>query len=162
MADELPKVFMNKDNKANFTCPVCKKARLVDVSEYKNIDKAVKVKCKCPCGNRYSVLLERRKFVRKQVSFIGSYIAIEKGLDVKGRMTVVDLSRTGLRFKMHMQNYFEKGDLLEMEFTLDDNEQTTVKKEVQVMSQHGMYVGARFTSEHHYDRLGTYLLYKVG
>ncbi|MFZ5564331.1 MAG: PilZ domain-containing protein [Thermodesulfobacteriota bacterium] len=162
MTDPVQKVFMNKDNKANFTCPVCSKARLMDVSQYKDIDKAVKVKAKCPCGHVYSVLLERRRHVRKAVSLIGSYTADEKGMDIKGRMTVVDISRTGLRFKMHMQHYFEENDQLSIEFHLDDQEQTLVKRKVIVRSIHGLYVGVRFASDQHYDKLGTYLLYQVG
>jgi len=159
--ENLPKVFMNKENKATFTCPKCKNARVKDVSQYKDIDRAVKVKCKCSCGHVYTVLLERRKHIRKPVNFIGSYTADEKGMDVKGRMTVTDISRTGLRFRMQMQHYFEPGDTLDIEFQLDDNEQTLIKRRVIVRSVQGLSVGVEFTSDQHYDKLGAYLLYHM-
>ncbi len=49
------------DDKATFVCPKCEKAKTADVSKYKFVDAEIKVNCKCPCGHRYTVLLDRRQ-----------------------------------------------------------------------------------------------------
>jgi len=160
--ENLPRTFMTKDDKAAFTCPKCSKVRIMDVSGFKNIDKAViKVKCKCPCGHVYSVLLERRREIRKVVAFLGNYCTLEKGRESKGRITVKDLSRSGLRFKVHLPYQFQSGETVMLEFTLDDREQSLIKRKVIIRSQHGDSVGASFASTEHYDKLGPYLLYSL-
>lgn len=163
MSDEnLPRTFISKDDKATFKCPKCGKLQVKDVAQFKNIDKAtIKVKCKCPCGHVYKIILERRREVRKPVSFVGTYTALEKGMDVKGRMTIVDLSRSGLRFQTRMPQQFEVGEKVQIEFNLNDQQQTPIKRNVIVRSQHGNSVGASFESADHYDKLGTYLLYSL-
>lgn len=163
MSDEnLPRAFISKDDKATFKCPKCQKIQIKDVSQFKNINKAtIKVKCKCPCGNVYKIILERRREVRKPVSFVGIYTSLEKGMDVQGRMTIVDLSRSGLRFQTRMPQQFEAGEKVQIEFNLDDQQQTPIKRNVIIRSQHGNSVGASFESSDHYDKLGTYLLYSL-
>jgi|SRR6056297_2602659 len=158
----LPRTYMTKDGKAAFTCPKCHKSKLMDVSQFKDVNKAsIKVKCKCPCGHQYTVLLERRKEIRKGVSFVGTYTAFEKGMETKGRITVVNLSRSGLRFKTHLPSQFEVGEELFLEFELDDRDQSLVKRKVIVRSQHGNSVGVSFATTEHYDKLGAYLLYSL-
>ncbi|MFP4039779.1 MAG: PilZ domain-containing protein [Desulfosudaceae bacterium] len=162
MNDNLPRTYMTKDDKAAFTCPKCNKSRLMDVSRFKSVNKAsIKVKVKCPCGHQYSIILERRKEIRKEVAFIGTYTAIEKGVDVVGRITVKDLSRSGLRFKTHLPRQFEVDEELLLEFELDDREQSQVQRKVIVRSQHGDSVGVSFVTSNHYDKLGAYLLYSL-
>ncbi len=163
MSDEnLPRTFITKDDKATFKCPKCNKVQLKDVSQFKDVNRAViKVKVKCPCGNIYKMLLERRREVRKQVNFVGNYTAIEKDMDIQGRMTIVDMSRSGLRFQTHLPQQFEIGEEVQLEFQLDDQQQSLIKRKVVVRSQHGNSVGASFRSTDHYDKLGTYLLYSI-
>ncbi len=162
MTENIPRTYMTKDDKAAFTCPKCNKSRLMDVSRFKNVNKAsIKVKVKCPCGHQYSIILERRKEIRKEVAFIGTYTAVEKGVDVVGRITVKDLSRSGLRFKTHLPRQFEVNEELLLEFELDDREQSQVKRKVIVRSQHGDSVGVSFATSNHYDKLGAYLLYSL-
>lgn len=160
--ENLPRTFISKDNKATFKCPKCQKIQIKDVSQFKNVDKAtIKVKCKCPCGNVYKIILERRQEVRKPVKFMGTYSALEKGVDVKGSMTIVDLSRSGLRFQTRMPQQFSVGEKIHVEFTLDDQQQTLIKRTLIVRSQHGSSVGTSFATTDHYDKLGTYLLYSL-
>lgn len=162
MNDKLPRTYMTKDDKAAFTCPKCGKSRLMDVSKFKNINKAsIKVNARCPCGHQYKIILERRKEIRKEVSFLGTYTAVEKGVDVMGRMTVKDLSRSGLRFKAHLPREFEIGEELLLEFELDDRDQSQVQRKAIVRSQHGDSVGVSFATSNHYDKLGAYLLYSL-
>jgi transcription elongation factor Elf1 len=160
--EKLPRIFMTQKDTAAFTCPKCGKVRIMDVSQFKHVNKSViKVKCKCPCGHKYSVLLERRKEIRKEVAFIGSFSSLERGRDGRGRVTVKDLSRSGLRFKMHLPYQFKIGENIMLEFTLNDRDQSLITRKVIIRSQHGDSVGASFASTEHYDKLGPYLLYSL-
>ena len=160
--DNLPRTFITKKDKATFTCPSCGKAEIKDVARFKDVDKPyIIVKCKCPCGHTYRMRLERRQEIRKNVGFVGTFTAGEKGMDTQGRMTIMDISRSGLRFKTHLPYQFEKDEKVFLEFTLENEEQSLIKREVVVRGQHGTSVGASFVSRNHYDKLGAYLLYSM-
>ena len=50
-----------------------------------------------------------------------------------GTMTVVDISRKGLKLKIHGEDVsFEKGDLLEVTFPLDNDTETLIKRIVNI------------------------------
>ena len=51
------------------------------------------------------------------------------------------------------------GDILKLQFTLDDKENSEVTKEVIVRSISGNSLGTEFLSLEHYDKLGSYLLF---
>jgi len=163
MTENLPRTFMTKDNRAAFTCPKCGKVRVMDVSQFKDVNKAtIKVKCKCPCGHQYSVLLERRREIRKEVYFPGTFNLMGQGnKPIKGRITVRDLSRSGLRFEINAPYQFRTGETVLLEFTINDREQSLIKRNVIIRSQHGSLVGASFASTEHYDKLGPYLLFTL-
>ncbi len=154
----MEKVLINNFNKATFVCPKCENRRTVNVSKYKYIDKAVKVKCNCPCGHTYSVLLERRKDFRKELRLSGSFTGINVD---KGFITITDLSRSGLKFKLNVEKNIQSGDKLTLTFNLDDPQRSMVSKEVVVRSVNGLFVGAEFCTTEHYDKLGPYLLYNL-
>jgi len=153
------KVFMNEENKATFVCPECERAKTVDVSKYKDIKRAVRVKAKCKCGNQYSVLLERRKYYRKETKLPG-YVYGES--DNKGPMTVKDLSRFGIKFELGSKRFLFVGDKVVVEFELDDGHKTLIKKEVKIVSLSGNLIGAEFCNMGNVDladrRLGFYLM----
>lgn len=154
------KVFITDDNTATFSCPKCKRHKTTDVTKYKNIEKAVRVKIKCPCGHAYDVILERRKYIRKNLNLPGKFIHLKN--DEAGGMTVTDISRNGLRLKLKFPYTFEPGDKLILDFTLDDKQKSFVaNKEVIVRSVKGLSVGAEFSLTEHYDSLGPYLLYNM-
>ena len=153
----LQKAFIAKDNTATFVCPECQKSKTADVSKYKHIEKAVRVKISCPCGHSYSVLLERRKHIRKHLNLSGTFI--NKKNSERGYMTITDLSRSGLRIKLNSPQDLEPGDKLDLEFTLDDKLRSVVKREVTVRSVKNLSVGAEFVHSEHFDKLGPYLLF---
>jgi hypothetical protein len=154
------KVFIGSNDMATFKCPACSKTRTANVSRFRNIQKAVRVKCKCPCGHTYAVLLERRKHIRKDTNFTGSFIH-ENGTE-RGTMRILDLSRSGLKIETNFPTQINVGDKLRVEFTLDDRQHSQVTKEVIIRSVSGKSLGAEFTSLEHYDKLGSYLLFDFG
>lgn len=154
------KVFIGSNDMATFKCPECMKTKTANVSRFRNIQKAVHVKCKCPCGHTYSVLLERRKHIRKNIHFSGTFIH-ENGVD-RGTMDIMDLSRSGLKIKTNFQTKTQVGDKMRLEFILDDKQHSKVSKDVIVRSINGLYLGTEFVSLEHYDKLGSYLLFDFG
>lgn len=138
------KIYITEDNKANFLCPGCGKSKTKDVSKYKNVRKLLRVKYKCGCGHSYSVLIERRKYFRKEVNLTGGFIYGEnKGVSP---MIIRDMSRTGLRIEIGNPEGIKLDDKLFVEFNLDDKQQTLIREEVVVKSIDGGILHVEFTS----------------
>jgi hypothetical protein len=149
-------VFVNRENKAIFTCPQCTKAKTVDVSKifYKTIKLSLKVRC--PCGHIYPVILERRKFYRKHTSLPGFFKSENDMKELP--MTVTNISRSGLQFKSSLSEKLKLGDRVIVEFRLDDRYRSVIKKKVTIMRIDGGTIGTEFCSMDEYDKvLGFYL-----
>ena len=143
----MQKAFITRDNKVTFSCPHCKGIRTVDVAKYKALEKAVKIKVHCPCGHDYPVMLERRKQFRKAVSLPGTFTRIFNDRRAgNGTMVVKDVSRNGLQIRVNDSSYMNVGDILEVEFKLDDNKRSPIRKEVVIRKIVGYDLGTEFTS----------------
>jgi hypothetical protein len=137
------KVFINNQNKAMFLCPACEKSRSLNVPGYKNIGEVIRITYRCACGASYDLLLERRRFLRKDVNLPGVYYILGED-KVKGSMTVKNLSRAGLRLELKGEKQLKIGDKLLIGFYLDNNSKTVVKKKVVVRNMFGTHIGAEF------------------
>ena len=154
------KAFITSQNNAKFECPKCKRSKVADVSKYSNLKKKIQIKVKCPCGNKFSVLLERRKKYRKETNISGSFIHYIDGKATgRGLMTICDLSLTGLKFRVDYEHLFSVDDVLEVRFLLDNPQRTIMHKRVIVKNINLPYVGAEFPITEREDKeLGFYLL----
>lgn len=151
------RVFINSENIATFICPECQKVRHADVSKILGIDKALSIKCQCKCGNKFDAILERRKYFRKDIELDGMvYLGKENKLSV----VVCDVSRAGLKLKLKTSHKLKPGDELLIEFYLDNAEKTLVSKKIIVRSIKGVNIGVEFKSAEHYDKFGSYLMFK--
>ena len=155
------KVFISIDNTATIVCPKCEKSKTENVSKYLETNEAVMLKHHCSCGYLHTVLLERREKHRKAVNLPGKYCHfLPAGQETKGSITVKDISRAGLNFKLNeneKQN-FVIGTKLFVEFHLDDEPKTLIKKEVIVRNIRGLHIGSEFNSVDLYDSaLGLYM-----
>jgi hypothetical protein len=141
------KIYLSDKNSAFFTCPKCHVSRESDVSKYKNLETSIKLKVKCRCGNIYEVILERRKQFRKGTNLHGkfSYHPIS-GEDQHGIMTVMDISKGGLKFKMSLEPKFKKGDIIEVAFNLDNSNRTFIQKQAYVKNIKSTIVNVEFCS----------------
>ena len=154
------RVFITSQNTAKLECPKCRRSKIADVSKYSNLDRKIKIRVKCPCGNKFAVLLERRKQYRKETDISGSFIHyIDGKVSGRGLMTVCDLSLTGMKLRVDYEYQFSVGDLLEVRFLLDNPQRSLMHKEVIVKSIKMPYVGTEFTFSEKEDKvLGFYLL----
>ena len=154
------KVFITSNNTATFVCPECGNTSITDVSKYAAIDKKVTVNCKCVCGHRFSVSLEKRRQYRKSTDLPGVYYHDKGYGDTdKGIMRVVDISSNGLKLKFNVKRPFQGGEVLKVEFHLDDNQRTLIQREVIVRNVYENLVGTSFVQNSGDDpALGFYLM----
>jgi hypothetical protein len=89
------------------------------------------------------VVLEFRSRVRRKTHLRGTYINHSQG-DSTGLLIVQDISVTGLAFTSLDIRKFKEGDELSVEFNLDDDHRTEVKKEVIVKDIRQRSVGCEF------------------
>ncbi len=159
----IDRVFVTDDKMATFVCPECGNTRTADVSDYKQLDKAIRLRIQCSCGNSYSAILERRDKYRKEAKLPGKYTLNLSAKEVdEGTMTVVNISRAGLRIKFKEMPNLEVGTKFLVEFRLDDKQETLIKKDVVVKYISAHSVGTEFCSISSSDpkdkAIGFYLL----
>jgi len=146
MSPETPqKIYLSDKDTASFQCPKCQASKEANVSKYKKIATAVTLKVKCPCGNVYSVTLERRKYYRKETKLPGKFTFTPLiGDDQVGPMTILDISKGGLKFKTLSAPIFQADDIIEVEFNLDNKKRTLIRKQVQVRNIKDNFVNVQF------------------
>ena len=151
----IQKVYVSNDNKATFKCPQCGLVKEKDVSKFIKIKSTVKLKCKCVCGHTYPVIFERRRHIRKDVNFVGSFVWGKEN----GPLFVKNISRTGLNLKMGCPTSLKVGDRFLVKFLLGEDAMSEVEKEVIVRNVRPPMMGVEFVSKDHYGKLGSYMLY---
>ena len=152
------RIFINERGEGTFICPACKKGVIRDLSQFSEVQQAVRLKCKCSCGNDYRVLLERRRHFRKSVDLVGMFFFQgSKGNPIKGLIKIRNISQSGIQFSVNSIPEFEVGDKLTIEFTLDDEEHSQVREAGTVQRIQSNIVGLDFETTDHYGRLGRYL-----
>ena len=153
------KVYVTSNQIATFVCPKCQKSKTVDVSRYASLDKIVRVKVKCPCGHAYTSMLEKRKKYRKTTNLPGLFVRIVEGKKLEqGLMTVRDLSTIGMKLHVNSEHLCAVGDILEVEFHLDDAQRTLIRKKVIIRNIIGQDIGTELAPTEAVDKaLGFYL-----
>jgi hypothetical protein len=117
----------------------------MDVSGFINAKSAIKLRAKCLCGNSFNAVLERRKQYRKLTNLPGTYgICSIAGKNCNGHLTVEDLSRTGMKLKIVNTSDISVGDILMVQFFLDDAAKSLLDKMVIVKHRHHQCIGTEF------------------
>ena len=152
------RVFLNDREEGTFICPACDKGVIRDLSQFSQTRTAVRLKCKCSCGNVYRVLVERRRHFRKLANLVGMFtFRGGKGPPTKGLIKIRDISKSGIQFSVNSIPEFEVGDKLIIEITLDDEDRSQIREEGMVRRIQANIVGLSFKTTDHYGRLGQYL-----
>jgi len=153
------KVYITSKQMATFVCPKCQRSKTVNVSQYAKIEKIITVNVKCPCGYTYKAILEKRKRYRKATNLAGSYTQIVDGRELYGGlMTVKDLSTTGMKLQINADHDCTVGDLIRVEFHLNDTQRTFISKKVIIRNINGAYIGTQFAPTEAINKaLGFYL-----
>jgi uncharacterized Zn finger protein len=153
---EAKKVFVEEDSLALIICPGCGAAKSVNVEKFKGRKSPLTVRCK-KCGENFSILLDFRASVRKEVHLNGHYKKF--GSDKWRRMVVKDIShrfRTGIRIVS--AHDLEEGDDVKIKFTLNDTNYSEIERNAAVRWTQDRNVGLDITDNVPYEsKLGFYL-----
>jgi hypothetical protein len=152
------RVFINDNGEGTFICPACNKGVIRDLSDFSDLQSAVRLKCTCSCGNVYRVLVERRRHFRKAVNLVGMFFFQDsQGHPVKGLIKIQDISQSGMRFSVNSVPDFKLGDKLIIEFTLDDEDHSQIREVGTVQRIQTNIIALTFKTTDHYGKLGQYL-----
>jgi hypothetical protein len=154
------KVFLSSQNTAKFICNACNRQYELNMSQYLNSPNTAKLKLKCKCGYAWTATLEKRRYYRKRIQLRGTYKYQITGRAVsEGVMTVLDISRTGIKIKINGEHTLKDGDWIEVEFRLDNSVRTLINRMVNIKNVSGEYIGASFREIKHFDPvIGFYML----
>ncbi len=158
----IQKLFADKNNTILVTCPKCGHERYKDVSIYLDLtlDQSVQLKYNCPCGHHFSLLIERRRYIRKCVNLKGTLICHKhKSKTPVLDILILDISRYGLKIKLIDKFKIEKGQRVVIQFQLDDQFKSNVSKEAIVKNVISSTIGVEFLSHDHYDKFGPYIMF---
>ena len=151
------KLFIHDNDTITITCPECKKTKNMPVSRFKGRTRA---KIKCTCGNTIPIQLEKRRYYRKETDLSGKYRVIQTRNNPpdSGTMTVADISKNGVRLRFSAFPFIEIGDILNIQFNLDDKNRSFVDRNVVIQNIDAPYAGAKFHRPHELDNvIGFYL-----
>ena len=102
----------------------------------------------------------KKKKLQKKTDLAGSFVRyIDDKPARRGNMVVRDLSSTGLKLEVNGKLNFSPGDVLEIQFRLDDSKNTLIKTKVVIRVIENLYIGAEFfQNETEVNGLGFYLM----
>ena len=137
------------------TCPACQSRSVVAASAYRN--KHAPAAAQCGCGHIYEVLIDTRSYYRKTVELRGFYTVLGDGNS--RRMTVEDLSFTGLRFRTLTHPTLSVDDVVQISFHLDQPPYTEIVSPAVVRWTKDAMIGAEFCDQQAYRKqIGFYLM----
>ena len=65
------KLALVGESEAEVVCPECRLKKRVDIRRFKDRDNLKRIKFRCPCGNTFHAILERREKQRSKISYSG-------------------------------------------------------------------------------------------
>lgn len=146
--------YVDVKDQVTIICPKCAKKKSIDALKFKNSKSALKVNC--PCGEEFRCIFEFRKFYRKRVSLQGEYTNVKSG--EKGDVVVDNISLEGIGFMAGNGHGIEAGQLLTINFILDNKMNTPVERTIKITSVRGNSVGAMFFGSARNKTVGFYLM----
>ena len=147
-------VHINKDNCATVVCEKCGKFKTINLDKHKHNIRSCKVTCRC--GNSFAITFERRCAYRKQVDLLGicSNFNNHKHFEIN----LIDISISGIGFRALEKNVPQIGDILKVQFVLDDIPKSHIVRHVIVRRVVNNLIGAEFCDKITDKKLGFYLM----
>ncbi|MBU3948860.1 MAG: PilZ domain-containing protein [Proteobacteria bacterium] len=146
--------YVGNDGLTVLRCPKCDTTKTIDTNSQNFAFKTFKANCKC--GVLIKGQIEFRRYYRKTVRLSGFYLHRETG--IRGDIIVANISLMGAGFSCLGKHNLQKGDQLDITFTLDNPKRSTVTLWVEVQSINEKLVGVkRRDSEIQQPDLGFYL-----
>lgn len=131
--------YVDQDGLTTLSCPKCARSKKIDTKDKKFMLRAFKAKCKC--GLSFAGQFEFRRHFRKKVRFSGFYK--QKKTGKQGYIIIENISLSGVGFSCIMDHGLQRGDELDITFTLDNPRRTKVTLWVDVLHINDRFVGVR-------------------
>jgi hypothetical protein len=138
--DESCVICTDEKNFATLVCPKCSKAKRIDASPFLSQSKVFRVRCSCK--QVFTVTIDFRKSLRKEVTLPGEFINPET--EERGEMLVENFSMKGMRFSPLKPHKIVPGDVIEVSFTLEAT-RAIVRRTVLVKHVTGASIGTEFS-----------------
>jgi hypothetical protein len=135
------KTYVRPDNSAVLTCPHCGRQKTIEAERFKG--RRAPLKVKCVCTKIFLADIEFRKKIRKRTNLRGSYVNHSKRNN-RGLLTVRNVSLSGLEFSSMDHKNFNIGDELTLEFQLDDEHMTEIRKDAVVFEMRDHTIACQF------------------
>lgn len=150
-------VHVDRENFIILYCPYCDEMNRVSVTKFKNKKHTVTTRCKCK--NRYQVQLNFRRYFRKRVKLDGEVVIPSSyNRHIRKRMTVCNISMSGLGFKLVDKADIKKGDTVRVTFDIETKRPVTIDKEAIVKFVDDGYFGCEFKNLSYEEKdLGFYM-----
>jgi hypothetical protein len=147
-------IVIGADGEPIVVCPGC--GRRITHSLLKKAVPGKAINIVCSCKHTFRAARERRRNYRKRVRLTGVYF--RGASDYRGDdMFIENVSEGGIGFTVAVNNNLRVGDLLRVEFTLDDSNGSRISRTVQVRTIKDGVVGAEFCDSKIDKSLGFYL-----
>jgi len=151
---QIKRVFV-QDGSALVVCEICGRAKKLSGINSKMMLKPVTVTC--PCGNNFRIVLDARRYYRKEVNLRGTF-KIAQG-DREYPMIVENISFSGIGIRSPFVDKFKVGDYVEVRFNLDDSHKSLIERVAVVKHVNQHTAGLEFVQDRSYDKvLGFYLM----
>ena len=131
--------YVGSDGLTVLRCPTCGTTKSIDTNKIKSVIKTFKAKCKC--GASITGRFEFRRYYRKKVKLFGSFYNRKTG--VEGKMIVENISLMGVGFRCFSKHNWQKGDHLDIIFSLDNPNKSVVKLWVEVANVQDKFIGTK-------------------
>ena len=153
---EIRKVYVNEKNKVTIICPQCGNVKIENAEPYRTDDGNRNTDITCAkCEAQFTVFVDFRKFYRKKTSLRGIVYNLNEKFC---KITVENLSRNGVGFTMADDFTVKIDELIDVQFTLDDENRTFIRKRATVRLIKDNYIGAEFIDIHTFGKeIGFYL-----
>ena len=135
-------VSIREGKKVKLVCPSCGFECDADASRFFKIRNKVTFEARCRCGHSWNCRLEKRENYRRSVSLNGTYrYTPQNGYPRTGSLEVLDISLKGLKIRLDRERQIQIGELVEVEFRMDDKDRKIRKRQVIVKNINGRVLG---------------------
>lgn len=139
-------VDVNGQKVVTFQCPFCERSLTFSVSQFENVEQRCTIR-RCACNRHFQLFLNFRRSQRREVIIVGEAKNLSERCGDWTVMTIMDLSRGGLRFKILGPISMRTGDKIRVRYTLDEPREALVDKEVIVRNAANDEFGCEFVNQ---------------
>ncbi|MEJ2057268.1 MAG: PilZ domain-containing protein [Desulfofustis sp.] len=136
-------VDVKGENPVTVSCPFCERTFSISAAAINNNDQKTTIR-RCTCNRHFQIVLNHRRFQRKNVLIVGEAANLSGCNGGWTVMTIMNISRGGLRFRTLEPVPMRVGDKLRVRFTLDTPQDILIDQEVVVRNNRESEFGCEF------------------